>query len=219
MGVRGVDQLVAVLPPAAAGPARAVADGLADLASLRHAALGPEDIRALGEVWERFTAQVASARLGVLAAIDARDDVIPKARVGDAGAVFTSHVCGQRPGVARRDAAWAALLRPQVGDLPAVGAAYAAGDITPAHVEVAVRAHKELGAAVREELIQCQLPDADRPGGDRPGSERPGGARPGGEQAGGDPDLRAALSGLSDAFPARVRQIRVVDVLLAHYAR
>src|SRR4051795_9682868 len=113
MGVRGVDQLVAVLPPAAAGPARAVADGLADLAGLRHSALGPEDVRALGEVWERFTAQVASARLGVLAAIDARDDVIPKARVGDASAVFTSHVCGQRRGVARRDAAWAALLRPQ----------------------------------------------------------------------------------------------------------
>ena len=31
--------------------------------------------------------------------------------------------------------------------------------------------------------------------------------------------LRAALAGLSDAFTARVRQIRVVDVLLAHYAR
>ena len=147
-----------------------VADGLADLASLRHAALGPEDVRALGEVWERFTAQVASARLGVLAAIDARDDVIPKARVGDASAVFASHVCGQRRGTARRDAAWAALLRPEVGDLPAVGAAYAAGDISPAHVEVIVRAHKELGAAVREELIECQLRrDA---GSHRPGRRR-----------------------------------------------
>ena len=31
--------------------------------------------------------------------------------------------------------------------------------------------------------------------------------------------MRAALAGLSDAFTARVRQIRVVDVLLAHYAR
>src|SRR4051794_40575846 len=152
MGVRGIDQLVAVLPPAAAGPAGAVAAGLADLAALRHSALAPDDIRALGELWERFTAQVASGRLGVLAAMDARDDVIPKARVGDAGAVFGSHVLGQRRGTARRDALWAGLLRPEVGDLPAVGAAYAAGDITPAHVEVAVRTHKQVGAAARDAL-------------------------------------------------------------------
>src|ERR687885_1869319 len=104
MGVRGIDELLAVLPPSAAGPARAVAQGLADLACLRHSALAPEDVRALGELWERFTAQVGSGRLGVLAAIDARDDVIPKAKVGDAGAVFAAHGLGQRRGSARRDA-------------------------------------------------------------------------------------------------------------------
>src|SRR5919206_907037 len=163
MGIRGVDELVAVLPPSAAGPARAVAQGLADLSSLRHAALAAEDVRALGEVWERFTAQVSAGRLGVLAAIDARDDVIPKARVGDAGAVFAHHALGQRRGSARRDAHWAGLLRPQVGDLPAIGAAFAAGDVSPAHVEVAVRAHKALGAAARERLMDCQIPDPDEP--------------------------------------------------------
>src|SRR3954466_4215048 len=100
-------ELVAALPPPAAGPVRAVAAGLADLTTLRHAALAPEDVRALGEVWERFTAQVASGRLGVLAAMDARDDVIPKARVGEAGAVFGSHALGHRRWVARRDGQWA----------------------------------------------------------------------------------------------------------------
>src|ERR671933_1296367 len=127
MGVRGVDVLLAVLPPAAAEPASAVARGLADLLDLRHSALAPDDVVALGELWERFTAQVSSGRLGALAAIDARDDVIPKARVGDAGAVFAHHALGQRRGAARRDAHWAGLLRPEVGDLPAVGAAVAAG--------------------------------------------------------------------------------------------
>src|ERR671933_2767686 len=169
MGIRGVDELVAVLPPSAAGPARAVAQGLADLSSLRHAALAPEDVRALGELWERFTAQVASGRLGVLAAIDARDDVIPKARVGDAGAVFANHGLGQRRGSARRDALWAGLLRPEVGDLPAMGAAFAAGDVSSAHVEVAVRAHKALGAAARERLMGCQIPD--HPDSDHPDSD------------------------------------------------
>ena len=160
MGVRGIDELVAVLPPVGCRPApRAVAQGLAELASLRHSALAPEEVRALGEVWERFTAQVASGRLGVLAAMDARDDVIPKARVGDAGAVFASPRAGAAP---RRPpggtAVWAGLLRPEVGDLPAVGAAYAAGDISAAHVEVVVRAHRDLGARVREALVDCQIP-------------------------------------------------------------
>src|SRR3954454_6689874 len=154
MGARGIDELLAVLPPAAAEPAGAVAQGLADLAGLRHAALAPDDVRALGELFERFSAQVSSARLGVLAAIDARDDVIPKARVGDASAVFATHALGQRRGTARRDGHWAGLLRPEVGDLPAVGAAYAAGDVSTGHVEVAVRTHKELGAAVRDALVE-----------------------------------------------------------------
>jgi|SRR5689334_12660759 len=158
MGVRGIDELVAVLPPSAGDPARVVAQGLADLVSLRHSALAPEDVRALGEVWERFTAQVASGRLGVLAAMDARDDVIPKAKVGDAGAVFGTHVLGQRRGTARRDGVWAGLLRPEGGDLPAVGAAFAAGDVSAAHVEVVVRAHRDLGARVRETLMDCQPP-------------------------------------------------------------
>jgi hypothetical protein len=177
MGVRGVDELVAVLPPAVGEPVAAVARGLADLLAVRHCVLAPEQVRALGEVWERFTAQVGSGRLGVLAAIDARDDVIPKARVGDAGAVFAHHGLGQRRGTARRDALWAGLLRLEVGDLPAVGAAFAAGDISPAHVEVAVRAHRELGAAVRDALMDCQIPqvpDGDQPDGDQPGGDQPG---------------------------------------------
>src|SRR3954449_4632471 len=200
MGVRGIDQLVAVLPPAAAGPAGAVAAGLADLAALRHSALAPDDVRALGELWERFTAQVASARLGVLAAIDAREDVIPKSRVGDASAVFATHALGQRRGTARRDALWASLLRPEVGDLPAIGAAYAAGDVSTAHVEIGVRTHKELGAAVRDALMDCDVADDD--------STQPDRAQP---DRGAEDDLtvqlRAALAGLSDAFTARVRVI------------
>src|SRR5919202_1119157 len=181
MGVRGVEELLAVLPPAAAEPARAVAQGLADLACLRHSALAPEDVLALGELWERFTAQVSSGRLGVLAAIDARDDVIPKARVGEAGAVFAHHALGQRRGPARRDAHWAGLLRPEVGDLPAMGAAFAVGDVSAAHDEVAVRTHKELGAAARDALVDCQVPDADA---DQPDRD----------------ELRVALAGLGGAF-------------------
>src|SRR5919202_1390629 len=165
---------LAVLPSSASEPARAVAQGLADLSCLRHSALAPEDVRALGELSERFTAKVASARLGVLAAVDARDDVIPKARVGDAGAVFAHHALGQRRGSARRDAHWAGLLRPEVGDLPAVGAAFAAGDVSAAHIEVAVRTHRDLGSAAREALVECEIPDTD--------TDADAGAQPGGRE-------------------------------------
>src|SRR4051812_31608377 len=198
MGVRGIDELLAVLPPTAAEPAAAAVAALSELQAVRHAALRPEEVLALGEVFERFTAQVASARLGLLAAIDARDDVIPKAKVGEAGAVFASHTLGQRRWAARRDGLWAGLLRPEVGDLPAIGAAFAAGDVTTAHVEVAVRTHKELGSAVREVLMGCRIPDGDDHITDQ---------------------LRTALEHLSDGFTTPVRLIRVVDAVLAHYAQ
>ena len=93
--------------------------------------------------------------------------------------MFAAHALGQRPGSARRDAPWAGLLRGEVGDLPATGAAYAAGDISPAHVEVVVRAHRDLGATVREALVDCQVPDGDAPatggGGDAGGGDADGG--------------------------------------------
>src|SRR5438445_803798 len=56
-------------------------------------------------------------------------------------------------------------------------------------------------AAVREQLVECRIPDPDPDGGDPDG------------------DLGAALAGVSAGFTVRVRQIRVVDAMLAHYAR
>ena len=160
-------------------------------------------MRALGEVWQRLAGRVAAGRLAVLAAMDGRDDVVPSAPVGQAGAVFARHVLGQTRPVARRDAAWAQLLRPQVGDLPAVGAAYAAGDISTDHVQVAVRTHKRLGGRVRDTLVDARLPE--------PGSGSDADTIPA--------ELLDALAGLSGSFSTRVRQILVVDVVLAFYAR
>src|SRR3954471_5469923 len=171
MGVRGIDELLAVLPPVAAGSASAVLAGLGELVAIRHAPLGPDQVRALAEFWERTSAQVAAARLAVLEAINDRDDVVPKAPPGQASAVFAQHALGQRRGTARRDAQWARLLRPdrgQAGDMAAVGAAYAAGDICTPHVEVAVRTHHRLGPALREALIDAEqieaVPDSSSTG-------------------------------------------------------
>ncbi len=214
MGTRGTLELVAALPAAAAGPAHAVMEGVAELASLRHAALGPDEVRALAEVWQRLSAQVDAARLGVLAAMDARDDVVPKARAGQASAVFGQHVLGQSRAAARRDGLWASLLRAEVGDLPATGATYAAGDVTFGHVEVVVRAYRRLGSAAREQVVDCRLPLT-------PEHRTGDGSKPGGAAAGIDiaAELTRALHELSGGFTRTVRQVLVVDAILAVYAR
>ena len=58
MGVRGIGELLAVLPPVAAGPAAAVIAGLREVQEVRHAALRPQEVLALGELWERLAGQV-----------------------------------------------------------------------------------------------------------------------------------------------------------------
>ena len=59
MGVRGVEELVAVLPPSAVASATAVLDGLAGLQSVRHAALGPDGIGELLPLWDRLAANLS----------------------------------------------------------------------------------------------------------------------------------------------------------------
>src|SRR3954452_23587573 len=82
MGVRGIDELLAVLPPVATGSASAVLAGLGELVAIRHAPLGPDEVRALAEFWERTSAQVAAARLAVLEAINDRVHGAARAGVG-----------------------------------------------------------------------------------------------------------------------------------------
>src|SRR4051812_12341240 len=65
-GVGGVGGRRAVWPPVAAAPAAAAVAALGELAEVRHAARRREEVLALGELWERFTAQVGAGRLGVL---------------------------------------------------------------------------------------------------------------------------------------------------------
>ena len=218
MGTRGTQELLTVLPAVAVDAARAVVDGLSELASLRHAALGADEVRVLGEFWAGLCGQVDAGRLGVLAAMDARDDVVPKARAGGASAVFGQQVLGQRRADARRDGQWASLLRPEVGDLPAMGAAFAAGDVSAAHVEVAVRARKRLGLLAREALVDAEvsLPAAadvattvDAAGAGTPPQLVP-------ELV---PELAEALRALGGGSGRLVRQVLVVDAFLAFYAR
>jgi hypothetical protein len=176
-------------------------------------------------------ARVGAARLAVLAGLDDREDLVPRARAGQAALVFQQHVLGMVPAQARRDAATAGLLRPEVGDLPRIGRAYAAGDILRGHVDVVVRAHRVLGAAAREvpvplaELSQVHLDPAvtipASPLERGPGTDPAPGTEPGSGEEGADPlgEVLAELAAEAGPFACSVPQVRVVDAVLAHYAR
>ena len=237
MGVRGWGELAGALPPAAASPLAAITVGLAELGELRLAACSPEQVRAVAEAWQRLVGQVTAGQWATLAVFDDRDDVVPLARAGQAGAVFGRDVAGHTRGRAVREAQTAALLRPEVGDLPRVGAALAAGDVTTGHVEVAVRAHRDLGQEARDavfpypDLAAIAAGCLDRADDGEPADRAADGVAGDRQAAGVFGDLAAAVTelladpsgpsclGPGGAPPAGVRQVLVVDAVLAYYAR
>src|SRR3954451_3697408 len=87
--------------------------------------------------------------LGLVGDVDGRDDVIPRAKPKTAGAAFLRIALGLDRLRAGREAATARLVTGQHPDLAAVGAAYAAGQISRGHLDVATSVHRRLGT-VRE---------------------------------------------------------------------
>ena len=154
--VAGADVAADVVPEFAAAALALVQRGLAVLLGVRHAALSAGELRALSREITAQQGTLASAWLRTLASMDARDDVVPKARAGQASLAFQQHALGIDPHTARRDSATAQLLDPDTGDLKAIGAAFAAGEVLRGHVDVAVRTHRDLGERIREELIPAR---------------------------------------------------------------
>ena len=106
-----------MVPEFAAAALAVVRDGLAVLVGVRHAALSAGELRALSREITALQGSLASAGFRTLAAMDARDDVVPKARAGQASIAFQQHALGVDHATARRDSATAQLLDPDTGDL------------------------------------------------------------------------------------------------------
>src|SRR3954451_10644645 len=87
--------------------------------------------------------------LGLVGDVDGRDDVIPRAKPKTAGAAFLRAALGLDRLRAGREAGTARLVTGHHPDLAAVGAAYAAGQISRGHLDVATSVHRRLGT-VRE---------------------------------------------------------------------
>src|SRR5689334_17501962 len=156
-GGRGEPDGGDVLSEFAAEALALVDKGLALLLEVRPAALSAGELRALARAITARQGVLASAGFRTWVGMDARDDVVPKARPGQASVAFQRHALGIEHPVAARESATAHLLDPDTGDLKTIGAAYATGAVLRGHVDVAARTHKDLGPTVREELV----PDGD----------------------------------------------------------
>src|SRR6185312_3996080 len=134
-------------------------DAITHLADTRWATRPPRLLPAALRALAAAQARLDAAVLALVGDIDARDDVVPRARPKTAGAAVLRTALGMERRKATREADLARLLTGPHPDLPQVGAAYANGDITRGHVEVAARVHRRLGATCREQPMPVADPD------------------------------------------------------------
>ena len=137
-------------PPltAALAALRAAADEVLDHARSRAWSLAPAERVAAIEQLAQARRVADAGHLALVASLDEAD-------AGALGARSVAALLAWRLNVphgrARADAAAARAVDPERGDLPALGAALAAGAVSTAHVDVAVRALDRLPAALRRE--------------------------------------------------------------------
>ena len=130
---------------------------LDELQGLAWSPLAAGEVRATLRAVTAGQSRLASVGFAGLVAIDARDDVVPRARSGQASVTFQERALGIDHATAKRDSTAARLLDPDTGDLKVMGTAFAAGTVLRGHVEVAVRTHRDLGATLREEIVPLDI--------------------------------------------------------------
>jgi hypothetical protein len=119
------------------------------LAGIAWSTRGPGVLAAAAPAFAPAQARLDAAALALVGDVDARADVVPRAQPNTAGAAFLRTALGLDRHHAARDAGTARLITGPDPDLAAVGAAYAAGDITRGHLDVAAAVHRRLGATAR----------------------------------------------------------------------
>jgi hypothetical protein len=115
-------------------------EGISRLMAARCWSLPDTELRDAVVASHELLAMAEAAHLGLLRELDGRPEAVPGARPGQAGRTFLVHALRVAPGQAGRDVEAARALDPDGGALTRVGVALAAGEVSRAHVDVAVRA-------------------------------------------------------------------------------
>src|SRR5215470_12592118 len=125
----------------AAGSTAAVAQGLelvrqgaAMVAGAGLWSLSDADLREAVREGHAAMGAVESAWLGLVAGLDTRPDAVPGARPGRVAATFLVHGLRVAAGKAAADVAAAHAVDQEGGVLPGLAAAFAAGEVSRAHV-------------------------------------------------------------------------------------
>ena len=116
-----------------------IREATATLVTARTWSLSDGELRSAVLEAQAAVAGVEAARLGLVRDLDARPGAVAGAGPGKTAVTFLVHACRVSPGQAHRDVAAAHALNPDTGTLPEMGAALAAGEVSRAHVDVAVR--------------------------------------------------------------------------------
>ena len=132
---------------------------ISDLADTRWSSRGPAVLAAAARAVAREQARLDAALLRLVGDVDTRADIIPRAKPHTAAAAFLRTALGLDSRPAAREAGTARLVTGESADLAAVGAAYAAGQISRAHLDIAVGLHHRLGPTARATLMPVTDPD------------------------------------------------------------
>jgi hypothetical protein len=141
-----VDQVIGLLSTAVEALTAAGAD--------RGWACSNDTLRERVRLADRAMAVAEGLRLATVRALQARPEAVPGADGGKAGATFLIHGCRVSPWQAARDVAAAQASDPDDGTLPLLGAALAAGEVSRAHLDVAVAAVARIPAPIKK-LVLC----------------------------------------------------------------
>jgi hypothetical protein len=125
--------------PAVLADLTALHDIIDGLQQTRSWSLADADLRRAVASAGQLLARVDAVRLGLIRDLDTRPDAVPGAFGGKTAATFLIHATDASSVQAHADVTVARAMDPEVGVLRQTGAAFAAGEISRAHAEVAVR--------------------------------------------------------------------------------
>jgi hypothetical protein len=94
-----------------------------------------------------------AVKLGFVAELDSRPGAVPGARAGGGALRFLTEGLRQSRGSAMRDVRAAAAVSSADPDLPAMGAALAAGEVSREHLDVAVATLRRVPSPLRRKLV------------------------------------------------------------------
>ena len=140
----------------------AIRAATAQIAAARTWSMSDAEVRETVRAGAAAVAGLEAAWLGLVRDLDGRPEAVAGARPGTTAATFLIHALRVSNGRAHADVAAAHAIDPDTGQLPALGAAMAAGQVSRGHLDVAVRTLTRVPARLATTFDQDGVSGAER---------------------------------------------------------